>query len=97
MYVVRNVFECKPGKAGELAEKMRAAGPHLAEVGIVNRRILTDTAAGFWTVVVETEVENVADYFEALGRRSDNPALAEAMAGYMDLVTGGRREIWQLR
>lgn len=96
MYVVRNVFECKPGKAGELVAKFKAAGPHLEAMGIHNRRILTDAAAGFWTVVAESEVEDVGEYFAALDRRSDSPELAEAMAGYMDLVTGGRREIFKL-
>jgi hypothetical protein len=37
-------------------------------------------------------VEDVGGYFRALTQRGGNPALPEAMAGYMDLVTGGRRE-----
>jgi hypothetical protein len=44
---VRNVFERKPGKAGELVAKLRAAGPHLEAMGIHNRWILTDAAAGW--------------------------------------------------
>jgi hypothetical protein len=96
VYVVRNVFQCKPGKAKELVEKMKAAGPHLEAMGVRNRRILSDAATGFWTVVVEAEVENVADYFDALDRRGGSRELAEAMAGYMELITGGRREIYKL-
>lgn len=93
MYVVRSIFTCKPGRAKELVGKFQAAAPHLREMGIRNTRILTDTAAGFWTVVVESEVESLDDYFDAVRQRPSNPDLEQAMGGYMDCVTGGRREI----
>ncbi len=96
MYIVRNIFMCKPGAAKELVAKFKAAAPHLAQVGIQNTRILTDTCAGFWTVVVESEVESLDAYFGAVRDRAASEALSSAMAGYMDLVEGGRREILRL-
>jgi heme-degrading monooxygenase HmoA len=96
MYVVRNVFTCKPGKAKELVARFKAAEPHLREMGIRNERILTDTAAEFWTVVVESEVESLDDYFYAIRRRPAGSDLQEALGDYMDFVSGGRREILRL-
>jgi heme-degrading monooxygenase HmoA len=96
MYVVRNIFSCKPGKAKDLVARFKAAEPHLREMGIHNARILSDTAAGFWTVVVESEVESLDDYFDAIRQRPASPELQEAMGDYMDFVTGGRREILRL-
>lgn len=96
MYVVRNVFTCKPGKAKDLVARFQAARPHLQGMGIRNSRILTDTAAGFWTVVVESETESLDDYFEAVRARPATTDLQEAMGDYMELVIGGRREILRL-
>lgn len=96
MFVVRNVFHCKPGKAKELVAKFKAAAPHFEELGIHNTRVLTDTAADFWTVVVESEVENLQEYVHDVETRGANAALRDAMAGYMDLVQGGRREIFRV-
>ena len=93
MYIIRNVFRAKPGKAKDLVAKFKAAAPHLRDMGIVNTRILTDTVAGFWTVVVESEADDLSAYMARLQERPDNPELAAAMAGYMDLVDGGHREI----
>jgi hypothetical protein len=97
MFIVRNVFNCKPGRGKDLVAKFKAAAPHLESVGIHNTRILTDTSAGFWTVVVEGEVERLDEYFGAVReRRRSNPEAEEALAGYMDLVEGGSREILRL-
>lgn len=96
MFIVRNIFTCKPGQAKELVAKFKAAEPHLGEMGIRNSRILSDTSAGFWTVVVESEVESLDEYFGIVRQRDANPKLQEAMGGYMELVTGGRREIFRV-
>jgi hypothetical protein len=96
MYVVRSIFTCKPGKAKELIARFKAAEPHLRELGIDNVRILSDAAAGFWTVVVESEVESLDRYFDALRTRPPGSELQEAMGDYMELVTGGGREIFRL-
>jgi len=96
MYVVRSIFTCKPGRAKELVSRFKAAEPHLRELGIDNVRIMSDSAAGFWTVVVESEVESLDAYFDALRTRPPSGEPQEAMGDYMELVTGGRREIFRL-
>ncbi len=96
MYIVRNIFHTKPGKAKELVAKFKAAAPHFRELGIHNTRILTDAVAGFWTVVVESEVEDMNHYFEGLERRGPNDAVRKALDGYMELVQGGSREVFHL-
>jgi len=93
MYIVRNVFTAKPGQAKKLVDKFKRASPHLAKLGVQNTRILTDAVAGFWTVVVESEVENLEDYFQTARGISSRPEIGEIMAGYMDLVSGGHREV----
>jgi hypothetical protein len=69
---------------------MKGAGAAYSE------RILVDEVAAFWTVVIETEVEDMASFasmMQEYGSRSD---VQEAMAGYMDMVDGGYREIFRI-
>lgn len=96
MYIVRDVFSAKPGKAKELVAKFKAAAPHLAEMGLGNLRVMTDAVGDYWTVVAEAEVASLDHYFDVARRERDHPQIAAAMQGYMDLVHGGRREVFKL-
>jgi hypothetical protein len=97
MYVIRNVFKCKPGQAKHLIEKFKSMTRIMKEAGAAyDERILVDEVASFWTVVVETQVEDMAKFasmMQEYGSRSD---VQEAMAGYMEMVDGGYREIFRL-
>jgi hypothetical protein len=93
MFIVRDIFKAKPGKAKDLVAKFKAAAPHFQSSGLKNVRVMTDIVADYWTVVLETECEDLAQYFE----NKDNKAKAgEAMKGYMDFVEGGHREIFRI-
>ena len=95
MYVIRNVFKCKPGKAKDVIEKFKAAHALLADVEM-DDRILVDEVAGFWTVVVELNVENIAAFESAMKDRGSREDVQKAMAGYMDLVDSGYREVFRV-
>lgn len=96
MFLVRNVFHSKPGKAKDLVIMFKNASRHFAEFGIKNTKVMTDISTTFWTVVVESEVENLNAYFDMVTAVSRKPELGEAMKGYMDLVEGGFREIYKI-
>ena len=96
MYIVHNVFRTKPGKAKELVAKFKAASPHFHELGVKNTRILTDTVSTYWTVVVESEVDDLASYIHNIESMGGNSELRAAMAGYMDLVDSGHRAIYKI-
>ncbi len=96
MFVIRNVFRTHPGKAKELVKKFQAAAPHFKKLGVGNIRVLTDAVAGFWTVVHEVEVEDMTAFFNALEARAPDEALRTALAGYMDLVQTGHREVFKI-
>ena len=97
MFVVRNVFKCKPGKAKELIEKLKKANFLLKDAGaVISERVLVDEVASFWTVVIENEVEDMAKFAESMQEFGSREDVQEAMAGYMDLVDGGYREIFKI-
>ncbi|MEA2240040.1 MAG: hypothetical protein QOC81_4764 [Thermoanaerobaculia bacterium] len=97
MYVVRDIFQCKPGKAGELAAKFKKTIPSMeSEDRFANCRVMVDAVASYWTVVLEAEFASLADFEHHMADYSKRPDVREAMAGYMDLVEGGRREIFKV-
>jgi hypothetical protein len=97
MKVIRNVFKCKPGKAKELIEKLKKANSLMKDAGaIINERVLVDEVATFWTVVIENEVEDMAKFEESMQQYASREDVQQAMAGYMELVDGGYREIFRV-
>ncbi len=95
MYVIRNVFKCKPGKAKAVIEKFKAAHALLTDMNI-EERILVDEVADFWTVVVEVNVEDPSAFSKAMQERGSRGDVQEAMAGYMDMVDSGYREVFRV-
>lgn len=97
MYVVRDIFRCKPGKAKELVEKFKRTVASMEQHDrFRNTRIMVDAVADYWTVVLEADVETLADFERHQAEFGTRPEVREAMAGYMDLVIEGRREIFRI-
>lgn len=97
MYLVRDIFQCKPGKAGELAAKFKKTFPSMEkEDSFRNCRVLVDAVASYWTVVLECEFESLSDFEHHMAEYARRDDVREAMSGYMDLVEGGRREIFRV-
>lgn len=97
MYLVRDIFQCKPGKAGELAARFKKTIPSMeTEDRFLNCLVMVDAVADYWTVVLEAEFNSLADFEHHMAEYSKRADVRETMAGYMDLVEGGRREIFRL-
>jgi hypothetical protein len=93
MFIIRNVFRCKPGKAKNVIEKFKAAIPLMEGI---NQRVLVDEVGGFWTVVVEVEAEDMGTFERVLRERGSRQDVQDAMSGYMDFVESGYREIFRV-
>ena len=97
MYVVRDIFHCKPGKARELAEKFKTTFASMEEHDrFTNCRVMVDAVADYWTVVLESDVESLADFEQHSREFGTRPEVRAALEGYMELVIKGRREIFRL-
>ncbi|MDQ4075755.1 MAG: hypothetical protein M3220_05840 [Chloroflexota bacterium] len=94
MILVRGVFQARYGKADEVVALFKEAreewGTDYAG------RILTDASGPFFQVVVETEVENLAEW----ERRSDEIFSQREFGNWFDrmtnLVESGRREFYNI-
>jgi heme-degrading monooxygenase HmoA len=91
-FVVQDTFKAKPGKAQALADRFALGAPHLRGGGVLGHRILIDHVADYWTVMIESTVEDLDAYFEF----PDSEEFRAAMDGYMDLVDGGNRRIFRV-
>jgi hypothetical protein len=96
MYLVRDIFNAKPGKAKDLVAKFKALEPYMTEMGMKGMRVMTDAVADYWTVVAESEIESLDEYFDVGRRERGDARIGEIMQGYMDLVEGGRREVFRI-
>ena len=97
MYVIREILHCKPGKVRPMVDMFEFLSNALEELGHAPLRLLTDVSGEpFWTLVAETEVERIEDFFEAERQLMTDEAVRGRMSGYHDLVHGGRREIFRV-
>ena len=97
MFLVRDVFHCKPGKARELAERFKSLLPEMErEDHFRNGRVMVDAVARYWTVVLEAEVETLAEFEQHMREFSQRERVREVLAGYLEMVDGGEREIYRI-
>ncbi|MBP6942687.1 MAG: hypothetical protein KBB55_01435 [Candidatus Buchananbacteria bacterium] len=98
MLIVREVFTAKPGQASRLAKlckKMMSA-----EVGI---RVMTDLVGQYNTVVVETQVADLAEWEKQMELHRSGQAIQdidaetkEEMSHYTEMFLTGHREIFRI-
>jgi hypothetical protein len=97
MFLVRDIMYCKPGQARPMVQKFLALGKLGQQMGFGAMRVMTDVSAErYWTVVAETEVKSLEEYAEMSRKSMGDPKFQEAMKGYHDLITQGRREIYMI-
>jgi hypothetical protein len=101
MYLVRDIFHCKPGQVRPLVEKFTAVARLGEKMGMPPMRIMTDFfAEQFWTLVLEMEVPSLQAYEEMMSNPQASPEdmkkFEAMMKGYHDFVDHGRREIYKI-
>jgi hypothetical protein len=97
MILVRNVFHCKPGMAKDLVARLKATAKVMKSSKLLKgSRVMTDTSATFWTVVLETEHASLEAWEKSFKEYGSNPKVRKAMGSYMDFVVGGHRELWNV-
>src|SRR6476660_3396491 len=101
MYLIRDIFNCKPGKVRPMVDKFIAMGKLGEKLGMPRMRVMTDFCAEqYWTVVSEMEVPNLQSFEDMMtnsqGSAEDMKQFEELMKGYHELVDHGRREMYKI-
>jgi hypothetical protein len=98
MLVIREIFTAKPGQASKLAALFKKA-----MAGFGDYRIMTDAIGEFNTVVMETEVESLAEYERQMKEyqagdmmKKMDKETAAAMSKYTEMYVTGRREVYRV-
>ena len=97
MYLIREVFQAKPGKAKDLVKMFKLSAPHFVKTGqFKNMRVMTDVVHTYWTVVLESETTDIGAFITNLRSATMSDEVKDIMKGYMDCVEGGKREIFMI-
>ena len=93
MIIVRSEFQCKPGHVQEMIDNFKAMAAMMEQQSVIKRtRLMTDLSGSFDTVVVESEVESIDDYFALMQAAFADPDLQTGQDGSMNSIyqTGER-------
>jgi hypothetical protein len=96
MIIVRDVFQAKYGKGGELVDLFKEGRQKWQTGTGFAKRILTDASGPFFTIVTETEVANIGEWEQDSARAFALPEFAPWFARMTALVEGGRREFYHI-
>ena len=101
MILVRDVFQAKYGKGDELVAVFKEAFERYASrapehAGRHRVRLLTDLSGPFFTVIIETVVESLADWERGAAESLAHPEFGAWFARMAALVESGRREFYRL-
>ncbi len=92
MILVRNVFQAKYGRGGELVALFKEA--RQMGLGHPDDRVLTDASGSFFTVVFETIAESLAAWEQRQTEDFSRPEFNEWFARMIPLVESGAREFY---
>jgi hypothetical protein len=93
MFIVRETFIAKPGKASALAKLFKEV---MAEITQMKPRVSTDYIGQFNSVVLETECEDLAQFEKSLSDYMSRQDLRDKMKGYTDMYQEGKREVFKV-
>ena len=93
MFVVREQFTAKPGQASKLAAMFKDM---LGSLPGHRFRVLTDQIGPFNTVVIETEVEDLAEFGKLMEEYGSRPDIRDKMKGYTEMYITGSREVYRV-
>ena len=94
MILVRDVFQAKYGKGGDLVELFKEANRAWRDEYAV--RVLTDASGAFFTVVTEQEVESLGAWETRTQGIFSNPDFGKWFQRMVPLVESGRREFYNI-
>jgi hypothetical protein len=94
MILVRVTFQAAYGKAGEIVEILKAETPMDEED--MRGRILTDLSGAFDTVVLESEIESIDDYFTRMRAMFADETASQNMRKVAEMIESGHREFFTI-
>jgi hypothetical protein len=96
MIVVRDIFNLKFGKTRDAMTLWQDGTKFLPQTGASPARLLTDVTGDYYTVVLESTFNSLADYEKAHSQTGQSKEWHEWYQKFTPLVESGRREIFSV-
>ena len=98
MILVRTVMQAQFGRGGELAAAFAESNRRrMQEMTAQGRwRLLTDLSGAFDTVVLEVEVESLAEWERRRAELFKSSSFQESMARTQGMIVSGRNELYTI-
>jgi predicted choloylglycine hydrolase len=96
MILVREVFSIDPDQMKHAKELMREYRGMVKKFNHPQPKIMTDLVADHYTMVMETEFRDMAEFQTTLDTVFGKPEWQQFYPSFRKLMRGGRREIYSL-
>jgi len=96
MILVRDIFQLKFGKAKEAMEILKRDFTNSSQMKNFPDRLLTDLTGQYYTLVMESTYNDMADYENSMHEMSPSDEWRKAYQKFTELVDWGKREIFTI-
>lgn len=96
MLVVRDVFNIKFGRMREALELWQEGKQHIMNNTTAPPRLMTDLTGDYYTLVLESQFNNLADYEQAMQTEMQKQDWRNWYQKFTPLVESGRREMFNV-
>ncbi|MBI4539766.1 MAG: hypothetical protein HY704_09705 [Gemmatimonadetes bacterium] len=96
MIIVRDIFQLQFGKAREAVALMKEGQAILSRMGYTPARLLSDVTGEYYTLVMETLFDSLADFEGRIATVSQSQDWRNWYGRFQALVRSGRREIFRV-
>lgn len=94
MILVRDIFQLKFGKMREAMDLWKQIVNNNSDPGYMPDRLLTDMTGQYYTLVMESTFDSMADFEESFKRETGSDEWRHQYQKFTELVESGRREIF---
>jgi hypothetical protein len=92
---VGDIFQLESGKAKEGIDLLVQGQESLKRAGYPVDRLLADVTGEYYTLVMESRLENLNQLEESLGKTRELREWQEVYRRFVPLVRSGRREVFR--
>ncbi|OGC95375.1 MAG: hypothetical protein A2W25_10375 [candidate division Zixibacteria bacterium RBG_16_53_22] len=96
MILVRDIFQLKFGKMREAMEMWKQILSTMSQSGYMPDRLLTDLTGQYYTLIMESTYNNMADFEESMKNEVGSDEWRRMYQKFTELVESGRREIFTI-
>jgi len=96
MILVRDIFQLRFGKAREATKLFQEGMDHMKNMSKSPMRLLTDLTGPYYTFVMESTFENLAEFEKYFKSETTNTEWKNWYQKFVPLVESGRREIFNI-